>query len=274
MYGLRAAIAKQFGIEPDEVRTISHYVGGGFGSKGAPTARTAWVALAAKRLQRPVKLVATRAQGFTIATYRAETRHHLRLGATSDGKLTALVHEGWEITSRPSKYSVSGTSITARMYACPNISTAVNVVHADRSTPGFMRAPPDVPYMFALECGMDELAYALKMDPVELRRVNDTQIDPVDGLPFSSRSLMPCFDQAAEKFGWARRNPRARLDARRRLADRLGLRDLDLSHQHRSRRRPHLAEARGQGADRRWRPMKSAPAPTPSRRSRSRKGSA
>ncbi len=163
--------------------------------------------MAAKRLQRPVKLIATRAQGFTIATYRAETRHHLKLAATSDGKLTALVHEGFEVTSRPSKYSVSGTSITARMYACPNISTAVNVVHADRSTPGFMRAPPDVPYMFALECGMDELAYALKMDPVELRRVNDTQIDPVDGLPFSSRSLMQCFDQAAEKFGWAQRNP-------------------------------------------------------------------
>ena len=165
------------------------------------------MALAAKRVKRPVKLVPTRGQGFTIATYRAETRHRLRLGATPDGKLTALIHEGWEVTSRPSKYSVSGVAITSRMYACPNIATEVNIVHADRNTPGYMRAPPDTPYMFALESGIDELAYALKMDPVELRRVNDTQTDPVSGHPFSSRSLMKCYDRAADKFGWRDRNP-------------------------------------------------------------------
>src|SRR6202012_4248847 len=136
-------------------------------------------------------------QGFTIATYRAETRQRIQLGASSDGRLTAFVHEGWEVTSRPSGYNGGGVESTARMYACPNISTAVNVVHADRSTPGYMRAPPETPYMFALESAMDELAYELKMDPIELRRVNDTQTDPVSGLPFSSRSLMLCFDQAA-----------------------------------------------------------------------------
>jgi xanthine dehydrogenase YagR molybdenum-binding subunit len=94
------------------------------------------------------------------------------------------------------------------MYACPHIATAVNVVHADRNTPGFMRAPPETPYMFALESAMDELAYELNMDPIELRRVNDTQLDPVKGIPFSSRSLMQCFDQAAARFGWAQRNPK------------------------------------------------------------------
>ena len=208
MYGLRAAVAKQLGMDPDLVRTVSRYVGGGFGSKGAPGARTAWIALAAKRLGRPVRLVPSRAQGFTISTYRAETRQRLRLAATRDGKLAALIHEGSELTSRPSKYSVSGTHVTARMYACPNISTSVHVVHADRSTPGFMRAPPDTPYMFALESGMDELAHALDMDPVELRRINDTRTDPVDGKPFSSRSLMKCYDAAAERFGWKSRNPK------------------------------------------------------------------
>jgi xanthine dehydrogenase YagR molybdenum-binding subunit len=207
MYGLKAALAKQLGIDPVMVRTVSRFVGGAFGSRGAATARTAWIAIAAKRVQRPVKLVATRDQGFTIATYRAETRHHVQLGATSDGKLTALVHEGWEVTSRPSGYNVSGTETTARMYACPNIATQVSVVHADRNTPGFMRAPPDTPYMFALESAMDELACALGMDPIELRRVNDTATDPVDGKPFSSRSLMACFDQAADRFGWRKRNP-------------------------------------------------------------------
>ncbi len=205
MWGTKASAATRLSLEPDNVRAISRYVGGAFGSKG-PNPRTAWIALAAKRVGRPVKLVPTRDQGFTIATHRAETRQHLKLGATSDGKLVALFHEGWEVTSRPSGYNVAGTASTARMYACPNIATAVNVVHADRNTPGFMRAPPETPYMFALESAMDELAYALHMDPVELRRVNDTQTDPVTGTPFSSRSLMKCFDQAATKFGWSRRN--------------------------------------------------------------------
>jgi xanthine dehydrogenase YagR molybdenum-binding subunit len=94
------------------------------------------------------------------------------------------------------------------MYACPNIETKVWVVHADRNTPGFMRAPPDTPYMFALESAMDELAYELGMDPIELRRVNDTMTDPVTGRPFSSRSLMKCYDAAAARFGWSRRDPK------------------------------------------------------------------
>jgi xanthine dehydrogenase YagR molybdenum-binding subunit len=204
MWGSKTSTAARLNLDPDNVRAISRYVGGAFGSKG-PNPRTAWVAIAARRVGRPVKLVPTRDQGFTIATYRAETRHHLKLGAASNGKLISLSHEGWEITSRPSGYNVAGVESTARMYACPNIATAVNIVHADRNTPGYMRAPPETPYMFALESAMDELAYALDMDPIELRRVNDTQIDPVAGIPFSSRSLMQCFDQAAAQFGWAKR---------------------------------------------------------------------
>jgi xanthine dehydrogenase YagR molybdenum-binding subunit len=204
MWGTKASVATRLDLDPDKVRAISHYIGGAFGSKG-PNPRTAWVAIAAKRVGRPVKLVPTRDQGFTIATYRAETRQYLKLAATKEGKLTSLSHEGWEVTSRPSGYNVAGVESTARMYACPNIATAVNVVHADRNTPGFMRAPPETPYMFALESAMDELAYDLHMDPIELRRMNDTQTDPVTGIPFSSRSLMQCFDQAAERFGWANR---------------------------------------------------------------------
>ena len=207
MWGTKAAAAMRLNLDPDNVRAISRYIGGAFGSKG-PNPRTAWIAIAAKRLGRPIKLVPTRDQGFTIATYRAETRQQVRLGATTDGKLTSFSHEGWEITSRPSGYNVAGVESTARMYACPHIVTAVNVVHADRNTPGYMRAPPETPYMFALESAMDELAYELRMDPIELRRVNDTQVDPVAGIPFSSRSLMQCFDQAAARFGWAKRNPK------------------------------------------------------------------
>ncbi len=207
VYGLKNGVAERLGIEPEKIRVVSHYVGGAFGSKGTMTPRTALIALAAKRLNRPVKLVASRADGFTIATYRAETRHHIRFGARRDGKLVGYAHEGWEISSRPDPYVVAGVEDSAQLYAYGAVATKVNVVHADRSTPGFMRSPPVVPYIFALESAMDELAEKLAMDPIEFRRVNDTAVSPIGNKPYSSRSLMTCYDQAAAAFGWKQRNP-------------------------------------------------------------------
>jgi xanthine dehydrogenase YagR molybdenum-binding subunit len=207
VFGLKNAVAERLAINPDDVRVVSDYVGGAFGSKGTMTPRTAMIALAAKRLNRPVKLVATRAQGFTVATYRAETRHHIKLGARRDGRLVGYSHEGWEISSRPDPYVVAGVEDSAQLYAYGAVATKVNIVHADRNTPGYMRSPPVVPYIYALESAMDEMAVKLGMDPVEFRRVNDTTTSPVDGKPYSSRSLMQCYDQAAGAFGWKARNP-------------------------------------------------------------------
>ncbi|MGA8401348.1 MAG: xanthine dehydrogenase family protein molybdopterin-binding subunit [Stellaceae bacterium] len=206
--GLKNGLAQQLGIDPSQIHVVSPYIGGAFGSRGSLTQRTALIAVAARRLNRPIKLVATRDQGFTIASYRAETRHHVKLGADRDGKLVALVHEGEEVTSRPDNYKVAGTDASTRLYACPNIASKVSMVHADRNTPGFMRSPPEVPYIFALESAMDELAVALNMDPVELRRRNDTDHEPIKNLPYTSRSLMACFDAAAKSFGWDKRNPK------------------------------------------------------------------
>ena len=177
--GYKHGLAAQLGIDPAKIHVMSPYVGGAFGSRGALTQRTALIAVAARRLNRPVKLVATREQGFTIASYRAETRHHLRLGANWDGKLVALIHEGEEVTSRPDNYKVARTDASTRLYACPNIASKVSMVHADRNTPGFMRSPPETPYLFPLESAMDELAAALGMDPLELRRRNDTDHEPI-----------------------------------------------------------------------------------------------
>jgi len=205
--GLQYGVADQLGVAPENVSVRSPFVGGAFGSRGQPPHYTALIAYGARMLDRPVKLVVTRRQGFTQRTFRAETRHHLKLAAARDGRLQALSHESWELTSRDDMYLVAGSANTARLYACPNISTRVHNVRADRQTPGFMRAPPEFPYLFALESAMDELSYALAMDPIELRRVNDTQTDPIDKLPFSSRSLMPCYDAAAQAFGWSRRDP-------------------------------------------------------------------
>jgi xanthine dehydrogenase YagR molybdenum-binding subunit len=210
VHGLKNGVAEQLGIDPDNVRVINSYVGGAFGSKGSMTPRTAIIASISRRLGRPVKLVATRAQGFTIATYRAETRHQIQIGAGRDGRLTALRHEGWEISSRADAYAVGGTKTTTRLYACPNVASQVSIVRADRNTPGFMRSPPEVPYMFALESAMDELAVELNMDPIELRRVNDTTREPIGGKPYTSRSLMPCYDAAAKAFGWAQRAAKPR----------------------------------------------------------------
>jgi xanthine dehydrogenase YagR molybdenum-binding subunit len=207
VYGLKANAAKKLGMDPAKVHAVSPFVGGAFGSKAQFSPRTGLVALAAKRLNRPVKLVATRDQGFTIQTYRAETLHHIRMGAERNGKITSFIHEGIEMTSRPDPYSVAGVEDSARLYGFGSVKTSVTLAHADRNTPGFMRSPPVVPYIYALESAIDELAVTLDMDPVELRRVNDSMTDAT-GKPWSSRSLMTCYDEAASRFGWSRRDPK------------------------------------------------------------------
>ncbi|MCB4801439.1 xanthine dehydrogenase YagR molybdenum-binding subunit [Methylobacterium brachiatum] len=201
-------LAAQLGLDPAQVRVVSGLIGGHFGSKFALSQHTALVALAARRLGRPVSLVPTRRQCFTIANYRPESRHAIRLGAESDGRFTALVHEAETVTSRFDPFVMEGAEVTASLYACPAIRTEERAVRVDRNTPGPMRAPPEVPYLFALESAVDEMAVALRMDPIALRRRNDTAIDPVSGKPFSTRPLMACFDAGARAFGWARRAPR------------------------------------------------------------------
>jgi xanthine dehydrogenase YagR molybdenum-binding subunit len=207
VYGFRGELAHQLQMDPSDIRVVSEYVGGGFGSKGPMTPRTALVALAARRVNRPVRCVVTRMQGFTTITYRAPTRHRIKIGATRDGKITAFSHEGWELTSRMDDYAVGGTSTTTRMYNYGTVLSDVTLVKTDRQTPGYMRSPPETPYVYALESAIDEMAEKLGMDPIELRRLNDTQVEPIGGKPFTSRSLMQCFDAAAKAFNWSARNP-------------------------------------------------------------------
>lgn len=201
--GFAAGIAEELQIDPERVRVVSPYVGGGFGGKGSLFTWTSLVAAAARDQNRAVKLYVTREQGFTTASYRAETEQDFRLGAREDGRFTGFEHRGREISSRADSYVVNGAENTSRMYHADAVRTGVTCVHADRQTPGFMRAPPETPYFFALESGVDELAWKLGMDPVELRRINDIDREPVNNVPFTSRSLMECYDAAAERFGWS-----------------------------------------------------------------------
>jgi xanthine dehydrogenase YagR molybdenum-binding subunit len=201
-------LAAQLGLDPANVRVVAGLIGGHFGSKFALSQHTALVALAARRLSRPVALVPSRRQCFTIANYRPESRHAVRLGADRSGRFTALVHQTETVTSRFDPFVMEGAEVAASLYACPNIRTEERAVRVDRNTPGPMRAPPEVPFLFALESAVDEMAVALGMDPIALRRANDTTVDPVSGKPFSTRPLMACYEAGARAFGWSRRLPR------------------------------------------------------------------
>lgn len=205
--GFQHGLAQQLSVKAKNIRLLSPFIGGAFGSRGELSQATALIALAAKRLNRPVKFVASRNQGFTLRTFRAETRHRVQLGAELDGRLTALSHESWELTSKTDRFALAGSDSTARFYACPNVRTTVHNVEADRQTPGFMRAPPETPYLFAMESALDELAYALAIDPIELRKRNDTAIETVTQRPYTSRSLVRCIETGAEAFGWNQREP-------------------------------------------------------------------
>ncbi|MGK6310200.1 xanthine dehydrogenase family protein molybdopterin-binding subunit [Variovorax sp. DT-64] len=204
----QAEIAAIFGIAPEKVQVICPYIGGAFGTSLRTWSHVTLAALAAREVGRPVKLVLTRRQMFFATGHRPRTLQRLALGATRDGKLTSLIHEGTGETSRYEQFVEALTSVSSFMYACPNVRTQYRLTPLDTSSPTYMRGPGEASGMFALECAMDELAYALDIDPLELRRRNEPTLDEGEQLPFSSRSLLQCYDAGAARFGWGRRNPR------------------------------------------------------------------
>jgi xanthine dehydrogenase YagR molybdenum-binding subunit len=204
----RAPIAKVFGLEPDEVRVIAEHVGGGFGSKGTPRPQLVLAAMLARAAGRPVKLPVTRQQMFAFTGYRTPTIQRLRLGADREGRLTAIGHDAIEQTSTLREFAEQTATATRVMYAAPNRRTTHRLARLDVPTPSWMRAPGECPGMYALESAMDELAIACGLDPIELRMRNEPDVDPERGWPFSSRNLVACLREGAERFGWAGRDPR------------------------------------------------------------------
>ncbi|MBR8839993.1 MAG: xanthine dehydrogenase family protein molybdopterin-binding subunit [Stigonema ocellatum SAG 48.90 = DSM 106950] len=201
-------VAGALGIPPANVRIMSYYVGGGFGCKGSTWSHVVLAAMAAQKVNRPVKLVLGRIQMYGPVGFRPETIQQVSLGATRDGKLTALRHTGISQTSTFDEF-IEPVAKTARMiYACPHIETSHRLVRLDIGTPTYMRAPGEASGSFALESAMDELAYALKIDPIELRLRNYAEVDPDKKLPWSSKSLRECYRVGAERFGWSKRNPK------------------------------------------------------------------
>ncbi|WP_407353782.1 xanthine dehydrogenase family protein molybdopterin-binding subunit [Luteimonas sp. R10] len=203
----QAEIAAIFGIDPANVQVISPYVGGAFGTTLRTWPHVTLAALAARMTGQPVKLTLSRKQTFYTTGHRPFTTQRVRLGATPDGRLTHVEHEGTGETSRYEQFAEALVSATSYLYSCPNLRVRYRLQPCDTSTPTYMRGPGEASGIFAIECAMDELAYKLEMDPVELRRLNEPKLDEGSGLPFSSRSLLQCHDVGARSFGWARRSP-------------------------------------------------------------------
>ena len=216
VYSLRTHLAARFDIPEENVSVVSPFVGGAFGSALRPNYYPALTAMAARELKRPVKTVYTRTQMFTGHGYRPYTIQKIALGAERSGKLASMVHEAVHNTSSFEEFNDSTTGFTRQVYACPNLSATLKIAATDLNTPTWMRAPGAVSGMFALECAMDELAYALKIDPLELRLINYAESDPETGKPFSSKALKECYRLGAEKFGWKNRKfePRSMRDGR------------------------------------------------------------
>jgi xanthine dehydrogenase YagR molybdenum-binding subunit len=207
---IRGGVAQQLGIDPDRVQVISPSVGGGFGQKNSLQPHIGPLAIAARRLGRPVKLMLTRPQTFHQASFRPASRQRVRLGADTSGRLLAAIHEIDQQTSRHDLFPALYTEVSSRLYGIGNFRGLQRLVRTDVQTPGYMRAPFEHISVYAMESAVDEIAYATAQDPVAIRLANDTTKDPVTGLPFSSRYVSECLRRGAQRFGWADRTPEPR----------------------------------------------------------------
>jgi xanthine dehydrogenase YagR molybdenum-binding subunit len=203
-------IAIVFGIPVEDVHVVCPYIGGAFGSALRPWSHPVVAAMAARVVRRPVKLVLTRRQMFSSHGHRPYTVQRVALGASRNGQLTAIVHEGTAQTSLYEENTENLLNATRMLYASPSCITKYRLVRGNVQTPLYMRGPGEVSGVFALESAMDELAYQLKIDPLELRIRNHAATDPSSGLPWSSKSLLECYRRGAEAFGWSRRTMETR----------------------------------------------------------------
>ncbi|MBE1485785.1 xanthine dehydrogenase family protein molybdopterin-binding subunit [Plantactinospora soyae] len=204
---VRDTLAGLFELSAGSVRVTAEHVGGGFGSKGTPRCTPVLAAMAARHVDRPVRLALTRQQLFGPIGYRTPIIQRVRLGADADGRLAAICHDAISQSSTTTEFAEQTAVLTRGLYAAPHRRTTHRLARLDVPTPSWMRAPGECPGSFALESAMDELAVACGIDPIELRIRNDTDRHPEEDLPFSSRNLVACLRDGARRFGWADRDP-------------------------------------------------------------------
>jgi xanthine dehydrogenase YagR molybdenum-binding subunit len=216
IFATRQTLARAFDLPLTNVRVLSPYVGGAFGSKGSAWPHVLIGVMAARAVKRPVKLWLPRKQLFFTNGHRPETEQRVALGASEDGKLVSVIHDAICQGNAINDYNERPTKATRVLYATPNLFASQRVVELNVASGTYMRAPGENPGCFALESALDELAYAVNVDPLQLRLINHADVNPVDGKPWSSKSLKECYAQGAQRFGWERRKrePRAMRDGR------------------------------------------------------------
>ncbi|MCC2664035.1 MAG: putative Xanthine dehydrogenase [Geminicoccaceae bacterium] len=200
-------IAAVFGLPAENIRVVSPFVGGAFGSGLRTWPHVTLAAFGARVAGRPVKVMLSRRETYYGVGYRPHTVQRVALGASRDGRLAAIVHEGYQETSTYEEFSEALLNASRFLHSCPNVHTRHRLAPMNVHTPTYMRAPGEASGIFALESAMDELAVALDIDPIELRLRNEPEQDEFKKLPFSSRSTQECYRAAAERFGWSRRDP-------------------------------------------------------------------
>jgi xanthine dehydrogenase YagR molybdenum-binding subunit len=209
--GVQSVVARAHGLEIENVRIICPFVGGAFGCKGAVWPHVFLAVIGAKAVGVPVKVHVSRKSMFTGTGHRTPTRQTISLAATHDGKLQAMQHVSETLTSTVGDFTEScGSRSTGILYESPAIKVEEMVYPVNIATPTFMRAPGECPGTYALECAMDELAYALRMDPLALRLANHADNHPIKNVPFSAKHLKEAYQLGAEQFGWAKRKPEPR----------------------------------------------------------------
>jgi len=216
-FGVRERMAQVFGIDPSRVRVIAPYVGGAFGSKGTPWSHVALAAMASKVTNRPVKLVVTRPQMFGFVGHRPKTEQRVELAAARDGALIVVKHVCQNETSIADEFVEPCGVFSRDLYAVPNYFMSHRLRRLNVSKPTYQRGPGESTGSFAMESAMDELAYALAIDPLELRLRNYSEVQPNNGKPYSGKCLRECYALAAERFGWSARNPAPRSTVRGRM---------------------------------------------------------
>jgi xanthine dehydrogenase YagR molybdenum-binding subunit len=204
------AVMQAYGLKEENVKVNSQFVGGGFGSALRTWPHVIAALMGAQKVGRPLKLVLHREQMFTHVGYRPYTIQKVGLGADKEGKLTGITHDAWSQTSSYEEFTEGTVTMSRFMYACPNVATRYKIAPLNLSTPTWMRGPGEATGSFALESAMDELAYALNLDPIEFRLRNYAETDPERNRPFSSKFLKECYQMGSEQIGWWQRNRKPR----------------------------------------------------------------
>lgn len=203
--GVQSELARMFGLDEKNVKVVTEYVGGAFGSGLRSWPHVYAAVMAAKKTNRPVKVLLNREQMFTMVGYRPWCWQKIGIGANRDGMLTGITHHAVSNTSTYEDFTEGITGVSQFLYDCPNVNTSYKILPLDINTPTWMRGPGPASGCFALESAMDELSYLLQMDPVELRLKNDAVLHPQSKLPWTTRYLKECLLMGREKIGWDKR---------------------------------------------------------------------